>query len=90
MHDLHDSALVNHLSITAEVPAADPRTALMGKRVRFVRPSLLLGSAVRQHDYEVREIQNNYRGDPCVRVYCLGYDDTFGRCANVRDLEVIR
>jgi len=96
MHEqIKDSGLGRMFAIQAVVNANDPRAEWLGKTVRFKRDSdwAKVGTQKRDYLFEVREVQNDYKGDPCVRVYCLyspeGYEDTFGCCANIERLEMI-
>lgn len=79
------------LNITADCPPSDPRSKFLGKRVRL-RPGVWdpsMGTLLRDHDFIIREVQNDFAGRPVLRGYCCGINDTFGRCIDPTSIEIV-
>jgi hypothetical protein len=101
MHpDIENCGLGTQLGITSEVDPSDPRHQFLNKRVRYKR-ELLAYPFLRTHgtiaidgEFVIREVQNNFAGNPVLRGYGVKADgrewnDTFGRCFRIEEIEIM-
>ncbi|MCW8931835.1 MAG: replication protein, partial [Gammaproteobacteria bacterium] len=85
MHnEIKASNLHKVLKISPVCDSSDPRSELLGKIIRITNPTCL---AEKERDYIIREVQNNYKGDPCYRIYAINRETQeqiceFGRVLN--------
>jgi hypothetical protein len=97
MHkDIVNSGLSKIFGITNSVPENDPRAKFMGKRVRYKRNVCTKqhGQIIRQRDFIIKEVQNDYRGGPVLRGYALDRTtgnivEDFGRCISIDDVVIV-
>ena len=90
-HELKDSGLGAAFGISTVCSADDPRHQFLGKRVRL-RPGLWkpsMGTIMRDHDFLIKEVQNNYAGQPRLRGYAVGTGDTFGRVIDPAEVFIV-
>jgi len=69
----------------------------LGKKVRYKKELLAddkfvrsNGSLCKTEIYEVAHVQKDYRGKDVLRGYHTSYEDTFGRCLDPEEVEVIK
>jgi len=89
--EIVESGLASKFKMSPVVDAGDQRAKWLGKTVRFKRGLdwHKYGTARRDYDFVVREVQDDFQGEACVRVYCLGYNDKFGYCSSTKLLEIV-
>jgi len=98
--DLKESGLADMYGMSPVVDAEDPRAEWLGKKVRFKRSCdfKALGTLARDSIYVACEVQDNYRGEPRLRIYredeleALKGDEPwrcFGRPASIDELELV-
>ena len=69
----------------------------IGKKVRYKRKLLKddsflksVGTNALTEIYEVKQVQKNYKDQDVLRGYAtLNYNDTFGRCLSVEEIELV-
>ena len=99
--DLSKSPLGEMLSMQPLVDASDPRAEWLGKRVRYKRGLdwTKLGTRARDETFIVGGVQDDYKGEPRLRIYSerevswLGTERAyrcFGRVGNMEELEIVQ
>lgn len=95
MHrDLKESGLGGILEIKT-VTADEKLMPFLGKKVRYKRELLTEkfiernGLKVVDGTFEVREVQKNYKGENCLRLYWLEVNDTFGFPESPDRIEIV-
>lgn len=61
----------------------------IGRRVIYKNWKPSMGTLARDHTFTIVGIQKDYAGNLCYRVTCNGFKDTFGRCANPKEIEFV-
>ena len=95
--DLIESGLADLLKISNLTDNLD-LAKFIGKKVRYKRKLLensaflkSVGTNALTEIYEVKQVQKDYKGDDVLRGYAtVNFNDTFGRCLNVEDIELVK
>lgn len=89
--ELVESGLSDMYAISPLVDSEDPRAIWLGKTVKY-QSGLnwnKYGTLARDEKFEVREVQIDFEGAPSLRIYCLSYEDTFGRVVSSELIEEV-
>ena len=100
MSNIHNDLVESGIADTFKISAMTSNLELgkfLGKKVRYKKELLNDASFLRSvgeyaltEIYEVKQVQKDWKGNDVLRGYgTVNYNDTFGRCLNVEEIEMI-
>ena len=98
---IHDDLVKSGLSDFYKISKITDNLQLgqfLGKKVRYKKELLNNKSFLRSvgryaltEIYEIKQVQKNWKGEDVLRGYAtVNFNDTFGRCLNVEEIELVK